>query len=172
MGDALEWLLGAASFVPHGYCLLWRPDLVALHALSDTATALAYFSIPAAILAFCHKRRDLDFPGLAILFATFILGCGLTHVTDLLTLWWPIYGAEGLAKAATATVSLLTAVVLNMKIRGRGFFRAVYFFPVLLSPVRSAEASERAAGAATAAMPAKSSSAPMGQIPYLMIHGK
>ncbi len=31
--------------------------------------------------------------------------------------------------------SLLTAVVLNMKIRGRGFFRAVYFFPVLLSPV-------------------------------------
>ncbi|WP_460448031.1 carbohydrate ABC transporter permease [Alsobacter sp. SYSU BS001988] len=31
--------------------------------------------------------------------------------------------------------SLLTAVVLNMDIRGRGFFRAVYFFPVLLSPV-------------------------------------
>ncbi len=31
--------------------------------------------------------------------------------------------------------SLLTAVVLNMKIRARGFFRAVYFFPVLLSPV-------------------------------------
>lgn len=38
---------------------------------------------------------------------------------------------------ATAMVlfSLLTAVVLNMKIRARGFFRAVYFFPVLLSPV-------------------------------------
>jgi alpha-1,4-digalacturonate transport system permease protein len=31
--------------------------------------------------------------------------------------------------------SLLTALVLNRKIRGRGFFRAVYFFPVLLSPV-------------------------------------
>ena len=31
--------------------------------------------------------------------------------------------------------SLVTALVLNMKIRGRGFFRAVYFFPVLLSPV-------------------------------------
>jgi alpha-1,4-digalacturonate transport system permease protein len=31
--------------------------------------------------------------------------------------------------------ALLTALVLNMKIRGRGFFRAVYFFPVLLSPV-------------------------------------
>lgn len=112
MGDTLGWLLGAASFVPHGYCLLWRPDLVALHAASDAATALAYFSIPAAILVFCHRRRDLDFPGLAVLFAAFILGCGLTHVADLLTLWWPIYGAEGLAKAATAIVSLITAVAV------------------------------------------------------------
>ncbi len=31
--------------------------------------------------------------------------------------------------------SLLTALVLNRKIRARGFFRAVFFFPVLLSPV-------------------------------------
>ena len=31
--------------------------------------------------------------------------------------------------------SLLTAVVLNGKIRFRGFFRSVYFYPVLLSPV-------------------------------------
>ncbi len=31
--------------------------------------------------------------------------------------------------------SLITALILNRKIRGRGFFRAVYFFPVLLSPV-------------------------------------
>ena len=36
---------------------------------------------------------------------------------------------------AMVGLSLLTAIVLNMKIRGRGFFRAVYFFPVLLSPV-------------------------------------
>lgn len=31
--------------------------------------------------------------------------------------------------------SLITALILNQKIRARGFFRAVYFFPVLLSPV-------------------------------------
>lgn len=112
MGDTLEWLLGAASFVPHGYCLLWRPDLVALHAASDAATALAYFSIPVAILVFCHRRRDLDFPALTVLFAAFILGCGLTHVADILTLWWPIYGAQGLTKAATAIVSVISAVAI------------------------------------------------------------
>ena len=32
-------------------------------------------------------------------------------------------------------VSLVTALVLNSKIRARGFFRSVFFYPVLLSPV-------------------------------------
>lgn len=32
-------------------------------------------------------------------------------------------------------VSLITAVVLNRKIKARGFFRSVYFYPVLLSPI-------------------------------------
>ncbi|MBE0691273.1 MAG: sugar ABC transporter permease [Anaerolineae bacterium] len=32
-------------------------------------------------------------------------------------------------------ISLLTALVLNRKIIARGFFRSVYFYPVLLSPI-------------------------------------
>lgn len=32
-------------------------------------------------------------------------------------------------------VSLITALALNRKIRFRGFFRSVYFYPVLLSPI-------------------------------------
>ncbi len=32
-------------------------------------------------------------------------------------------------------VSMITALVLNRKIRGRGFFRGVFFYPVLLSPI-------------------------------------
>lgn len=32
-------------------------------------------------------------------------------------------------------VSLLTALLLNRKIVGRGFFRSVFFYPVLLSPI-------------------------------------
>lgn len=46
------------------------------------------------------------------------------------TLWFTVFQV-----VAMVGLSLLTAIVLNMKIRGRGFFRAVYFFPVLLSPV-------------------------------------
>ncbi|WP_439561932.1 carbohydrate ABC transporter permease [Roseinatronobacter sp.] len=32
-------------------------------------------------------------------------------------------------------ISLITAICLNRNIRGRGFFRGVFFFPVMLSPV-------------------------------------
>jgi alpha-1,4-digalacturonate transport system permease protein len=37
--------------------------------------------------------------------------------------------------ALTVLLSLVTAVALNRKIAGRGFFRSVFFYPVLLSPV-------------------------------------
>lgn len=37
--------------------------------------------------------------------------------------------------SAIVLVSLMTALVLNRKIIGRGFFRSIFFYPVLLSPV-------------------------------------
>jgi alpha-1,4-digalacturonate transport system permease protein len=37
--------------------------------------------------------------------------------------------------AGMILISLLTAVVLNRTVAGRGFFRSVFFYPVLLSPV-------------------------------------
>lgn len=37
--------------------------------------------------------------------------------------------------ALMVVFSLITALVLNRKIKARGFFRSVYFYPVLLSPI-------------------------------------
>jgi len=37
--------------------------------------------------------------------------------------------------AGMVLISLVTALALNRNIRGRGFFRSVFFYPVLLSPV-------------------------------------
>jgi hypothetical protein len=112
MQAVLEYLFGAASFVPHGYCLLWRPDLVALHAVSDLVIAAAYFSIPAALFVFLRKRRDLNFRWMFGLFVAFIFACGTTHLVGLVTLWQPVYGLQGLVKAAMALVSIATAVTL------------------------------------------------------------
>jgi PAS domain S-box-containing protein len=112
VGYALEYLFGAASFVPHGYCLLWRPDLVALHAVSDLLIACAYFSIPAVIYLFVRRRRDFELGWVLYLFVTFIFLCGTTHLVSLITLWLPYYGLQGLIKLLTAAVSLGTAIVL------------------------------------------------------------
>jgi two-component system sensor kinase FixL len=112
MAGLLDYLFGAASFVPHGYCLLWRPDLVAMHAAADLLTALSYFSIPAVIHIFIIRRRDMDYSWLAWLFVAFISACGMTHLVGLITLWQPIYGLQGLVKLAAAGVSVVTAAMM------------------------------------------------------------
>lgn len=112
MRETIDYLVGTASFVPHGFCLLWRPDLVWIHAVSDAFIALAYFSIPIALIAFVRKRQDLQFKWIFWMFAAFITACGLTHLAGLVTLWQPYYGAQGLIKAVTALVSVSTAVAI------------------------------------------------------------
>lgn len=107
-----EWLFDTSGLSPHGFCLLWEPGLIWLYAVSDAATALAYFSIPLALVIVGRKRSDLVYRPLLWLFAAFILLCGSTHWLDLFTLWTPLYGLQGLVKAATAVTSVLTAVAL------------------------------------------------------------
>ncbi len=99
-------------FSPHGICLLWQPELIWLHVVSDALIALAYFSIPIALTIFVSRRRDIRFGWVYWAFAIFILACGLTHVLSIYTLWVPVYGIEGLVKAATAAASLFTAAML------------------------------------------------------------
>lgn len=112
MAGILEYLFSSAGFLPHGICLLWRPDLVALHAASDLVIAMSYFSIPLAIVTFVRGRRDFDYSGVAVLFAAFIILCGTTHLASIGMLWFPYYGLDGMLKFVTALVSAATAVVL------------------------------------------------------------
>jgi signal transduction histidine kinase len=112
MGSFLERLLDSSTFSPHGICLLWEPELIWLHVLSDAVIAASYFSIPFALAIIVSKRRDFQFGWVAWAFATFILACGLTHIFSIYTLWVPIYGIEGIVKAITAAASIVTAVML------------------------------------------------------------
>jgi signal transduction histidine kinase/CheY-like chemotaxis protein len=102
----------SADLTPHGVCLLWRPDLLWLHVLSDSAIAFAYYSIPLALAVFVWRRRDLAFSWVFVLFAVFILGCGTTHWFEVWTLWHPDYATQGLIKGATAAASVITALLL------------------------------------------------------------
>ena len=101
------------QFMPHGYCFLWRPELVWLHVIADLVIALAYFSIPLTIYLIIRKRKDeLPFKWVFWMFATFIMFCGLTHIIELISIWKPLYYVEGLIKILTAAASLATAIVM------------------------------------------------------------
>jgi PAS domain S-box-containing protein len=47
-----------------------------------------------------------------LLFGAFIIACGTTHIFGIWTIWQPVYLIEGGVKAATAAVSLITALLL------------------------------------------------------------
>jgi PAS domain S-box-containing protein len=109
---AVEWLFDAQGLTPHGFCLLWQPELIVLHAASNLVTGLAYFSIPLALAVFAGKRPDLAYRPVVWLFVAFILLCGASHFVAVATLWIPAYALEGVVMAATALVSAATAVAL------------------------------------------------------------
>ena len=107
-----NWLFNPSGLTPHGFCLLWTPGLIWLHAVSDAIIGLAYFSIPLALFWFVRQRRDLEYRWVFFLFVGFILACGMTHFMTILTLWVPAYGVEGVVKLVTALLSVGTAILL------------------------------------------------------------
>jgi len=100
------------SLMPHGHCLLWRGDLLFLHLVGDFLTVLAYALIPFAIVYFIHKRDDLHFNWLTVLFAGFIAFCGMTHLVGMINIWHGFYFIEGLIKFLTGLISISTAYIL------------------------------------------------------------
>ena len=101
-----------SSFMPHGFCYLWKPGLIWLHVVSDGLIALSYYSIPLSLVYFVRKRRDLPFHWIFLMFGGFILSCGSTHAMEVWTIWHGTYWLSGMIKAVTAVLSAVTAVGL------------------------------------------------------------
>lgn len=100
-------------FMPHGHCYLWRPDTLWLNVGSDVLTSLAYFTIPFLIVYFVHKRkRNLPSNWISLMFAAFIVTCGVSHVMSIVTVWIPLYNLEGLSKLLTAILAIATAIAM------------------------------------------------------------
>jgi two-component sensor histidine kinase len=80
---------------------------------SDLAIALAYFAIPVTMaVVLRHRGDDIPYPWLWLLFVTFIVACGLTHLVHV---WSAVMGpgylqVHALIGAFTAAASVGTAV--------------------------------------------------------------
>src|SRR5882672_1162079 len=98
-----------STLVPHGACLLWKPELIWLNAISDALVTSAFFTT-AFVLAFFAWRRGRDmmfaFRGGFWVLAIFFTVCGVTRLQSILTLWVPAYGVESLTKGLLALISV------------------------------------------------------------------
>ncbi len=99
--------------MPHGHCVLWKPEILWPMVISEAGIFLSYAAIPAALIWFMRKRSDLDENGrlIIILFAIFIASCGLTHLVGAINYWNSFYFTEVFLKGLTAIVSIATAIV-------------------------------------------------------------
>lgn len=102
----------SAEFMPYGQCFLWRPDLVWLHTVSDAVIAVAFFAIPLTLFYILRKQQSyFSHRWLFYMFSIFIMCSGLSHLISVLTIWKPFYYLHGLAKAATGSISIATALL-------------------------------------------------------------
>ena len=69
-------------------------------------------AIPVVLVFFSHRRRDLPFPWVFWMFGAFIIGCGTTHLMEVVTTYTPVYRLSGILKLLTAGVSVATAVAI------------------------------------------------------------
>jgi diguanylate cyclase (GGDEF)-like protein len=105
--------VASQSYLPHGYCYLWNPQLLTLHVVSDSIIFLSYLSIGFTLAWLVHRqRRYIPFSWMFIAFGLFIIACGFTHAMDILVLWHPLYWLAADVKLVTAVASLSTAIAL------------------------------------------------------------
>jgi two-component sensor histidine kinase len=112
MWDFFTHLFDAGEFTPRRFCGNWPAELVWLHIGADLLIWLAYLAIPAVLLYFAWRRRDVPVHGIFWLFGAFILSCGFAHLVEAVMFYEPMYRLSALAKIITALASWATVIGL------------------------------------------------------------
>lgn len=90
----------------------WPRTLFHLTNSADARIFLAYVWIPICLVRL-RPKLGIPLDWIFLLFAAFIVSCGLTHASHVLTGYAPWYWLEYDTKEVTADVSLATAAVLQ-----------------------------------------------------------
>jgi hypothetical protein len=101
----------AGGFTPHGFCLSWNADLMIAFILSNALISVAYMTLAVVLMTAAVHPRPAVPRWLYWSFAAFIFCCGLTHVLDNVTLWFPVYRLQAFVLSVTGLVSLFAAAL-------------------------------------------------------------
>lgn len=102
----------SASWMPHGFCFQWDPQVFWPMVVGNGAVAFAYFALPFVLLHIARRRRDLLPTGFPTAFAGFILLCGCGHALKVLTLWLAWYRLEAVWDLLTGIESWIVVAWL------------------------------------------------------------
>jgi two-component system, chemotaxis family, sensor kinase Cph1 len=101
------------AWPPRWHCGTWTSFHGWLYILSDLSIWVSYFLIPLIILNYLGKKKNgIKFQKVYLLFAAFILLCGITHFLDAIMFWIPMYRLNALVRFFTAVISMLTVYYL------------------------------------------------------------
>lgn len=109
----MRWIFDGSCFLTRDHCGAWGPWLAVAYQAANLAAALAFLFIPATLLLFWARRRAvLPRPGTPLLFAAFILPCGLGHLGACLSFYWAPCRFFAAIDAVTAAVAVYAAIRL------------------------------------------------------------
>jgi signal transduction histidine kinase len=113
IADFFRGLFDTGQWPARWHCGNWSSFHGWLYILSDLTIWVAYFLIPVIILSYLSKKKNgIKFQKIYLLFAAFILLCGLTHFLDAMMFWIPMYRLSALVRLVTGVVSMLTVYYL------------------------------------------------------------
>lgn len=112
MSETLREVFSAQHFIQHGHCYLWKPGLIGLEMLSNLLTALVCFTAAAVLTVFTLRQGGQRSRRFLVPAALFLLGCGLTHLMNVVVVWSPLYWIDGGLRALTALAGV--AAVLRL----------------------------------------------------------
>lgn len=130
------------GFVPRMSCGEWTPFLIYVNVTANLGFFLAYWLIPFFLVRVWRARKD-DVPeasSMLVWFAAFILLCGLTHLLQALTFFWPAYRFFTAVDAVGAVVSLVTLFQLPQAVRYILRFPSPRQFQQVISDLRAVAA--------------------------------
>ena len=99
---------GWGGYAPHAICLLQDPAIIATTVVTNLGVAAAYFMIPFALWRFLRRSETLPFRSVLVMFLVFILACGTSHITKVMTLF--LGGWTYWLDAAVCTVTLIASL--------------------------------------------------------------
>lgn len=111
--DFFKGLFATDKWPARWHCGEWSDFHGWMYIISDLMIWTAYFLIPLVILNYLSaKKAIIKFQKVYLLFAAFILLCGMTHFFDAMMFWIPMYRLNALVRLVAGVTSLFTLFYL------------------------------------------------------------